>query len=156
MPLLIEHIDAIARQKQRDVLFLEFADPQSQSQGTGEPSSSWSWKSSPDRQSIIDWLKCNQIAWQRCGDLMDETTMSSYAGQIYLDVPFNDTDPVYQKIIRYLENPDGSSRVAGVKVFVLRLAVAMTNVHHDEPGFWDLWVEDSCGVGQLPTAHIPS
>ncbi len=51
MPQLIEHIDAIARQKQRDVLFLRFNDP--------SDSEDWfyDWESSATYRRK-SWMKC--------------------------------------------------------------------------------------------------
>jgi len=136
MPQLIEHIDAIARRKQRDVLFLEFLGNEIDS-----PRSRWNWGASVGRQTVINWLKANQIRCQSCGDIAETNSMTPHAGQIYIDVPYDETDSVYQKVLRYLETPDGSSRLPGVRLFVLKLHIAMENVHHDEPGFWDRWAE---------------
>lgn len=136
MPQLIEHIDAIARQKQRDVLYLRFNDP--------SDSEDWFYdgESSASRQEIINWLNNNQIIWQPCGDVANENCMMSYAGQIYLDVPFDEADPVYQRLISHLENPDGTMRLPGVLFCALKLQTAMKNAHHDEPGFWKRWAEN--------------
>ena len=141
MPLLIEHIDAIARKKRRDVLFLEFFDPKDRpNQIDGRPSH-FDWESSTGRQTVIAWLNGNQVGWQLCGAFADTTAMASYAGQIYIDVLFVDADPLYQKLLGYLEFPDGSTRLPGVWLFALELHVAMKNAHHDEPGFWARWAE---------------
>lgn len=51
MPQLIEHIDAIARQKQRDVLFLKFSNPENPNWEIKKPNSSWNWESSIGRQA---------------------------------------------------------------------------------------------------------
>lgn len=136
MPQLIEHIDAIARQKQRDVLFLRFTDP--------ADSDEWfyDWESSESRKEIIQWLNNNQIIWQECGDVANENSMDSYGGQIYIDVLFDVEDPTYSRLAGYLENPDGSMRLPGVLFCALQLHVAMKNAHHDEPGFWDRWAEN--------------
>ncbi|MFZ4538193.1 hypothetical protein [Propionivibrio sp.] len=141
MPQLIEHIDALARKKQRDVLFLKFTDPKDQGIQIGRPPYYWDWESSPDRQTVMAWLKENQVSWQLCGEVADTTSMTHYAGQIYIDVPFDDADPLYQKVLGYLENQDGSTRLPGVWLFALELHVAMKNAHHDEPDFWVRWAE---------------
>lgn len=141
MPQLIEHIDAIARQKQRDVLFLQFSDPVDQQGEDDGRLVCADWKSSAGRLAVIRWLDDNRIAWHPCGDVADVNYMRSYAGHIYIDVPFDETDPVYQKLRAYLENPDGSMRRPGVLFFALQLHIAMKNAHHDEPGFWERWAE---------------
>ena len=139
MPMLIEHIDAIARKKGRDVLFLDF---------NGEKGSdpfelfSNDWKSIPIRQQVIDWLKQNKIGWSYCGHYANENMMMPYQGKIYIDVPFDLNDPVYQKLADYLETPEGEMKLAGVTFCYLPLAKAMENSHHDEPGFWERWAEN--------------
>jgi hypothetical protein len=142
MPLLIEHIDAIARQKQRDVLFLRFSDPAGQALDDDGLFSSFDWETSAGRQAVIKWLDENQVAWHPCGDFAATNSMCSYAGQLYIDVPFDEADPIYQKVLAYLENPDGSMRLPGVLFYALQLHIAMKNAHHDEPGFWERWAEN--------------
>jgi hypothetical protein len=34
--------------------------------------------------------------------------MMPYQGQIYIDVPFDENDSQYQKLVGYLENPDAA------------------------------------------------
>ena len=141
MPQLIEHIDAIARKKQRDVLFIRFSDPLDLGDDWDEPPNSWDWKSSTVRQTVINWLEKCPIGWRPCGDVASTNCMTSYAGHIYVDVPFDGADPVFQQLVSYLENPDGSMRSPGVLFCGLALQDAMKNAHHDEPGFWDRWAE---------------
>lgn len=139
MPMLIEHIDAIARSKGRDVLFLDF--PQEKSD---DPFDSFfvDWDSVPIRQEVIQWLDQNQINWSICGFIADENSMiGGYFGRIYIDVPFDTTDPTYQKLSDYLETPEGEMKLKGVKFCYLPLEMAMRNAHHDEPGFWERWAE---------------
>ncbi len=142
MPQLIEHIDAIARNLKRDVCFLRFSDPVGPSLDNEESPSCWHWEASAMRQTVIEWLQDNQITWRPCADVADTNSMHSYAGQIYIDVAFDEADPVYQETVAYLENADGSTRHPGVTFFVLGLGVAMKNAHHDEPGFWERWAEN--------------
>ncbi len=141
MPQLIEHIDAIARAKQRDVLFLQFTDPMDQEIELGRQPAGSDWATVASRLAVIDWLRQNQIGWSPCGEVADTNSMRSYAGQIVIDVPFNEASPFYQRVLGYLENPDGSSRIPGVWLCALKLDAAMNNAHHDEPGFWERWAE---------------
>lgn len=140
MPMLIEHIDAIARQKGRDVLFLDFPVE------TGDdPFEAFEvdWENIPIRQQVIAWLDQNQIGWSHCGHFADENMMGGgYFGRIYIDVPFDTNDPIYQKLSDYLETPEGKMKLAGVKFCYLPLEKAMENAHHDEPGFWEHWAEN--------------
>lgn len=140
MPMLIEHLDAIARKKGRDVLFLDF--PQKETEDIFDLFNV-DWDSVPIRQQVIAWLNQNQIEWRICGYVADENSMvSGYLGRIYIDVPFDTTDPVYQKLSDYLETPSGEMKFEGVKFCYLPLEMAMKNAHHDEPGFWEKWAED--------------
>ena len=139
MPMLIDHIDAIARKKGRDVVFLDFPQEENEDPFTGFDVD---WDGLPIRKQIIAWLEQNQIAWRPCGDFADENMMiDGYRRRIYVDVPFDIGDHVYQRLQKYLETPDGASRFAGVKFCYLPLEMAMKNAHHDEPGFWERSVE---------------
>lgn len=154
MPMLIEHIDAIARQKQRDVLYLTFqppgCDPQSlhsldfyeEEDDLDAEGASYNWREDPKREEICQWLTAHQINWQECGDIANENVMCSYEGQIYLDVPFDENDPQYCLLRDYLEHPDGTMRFATMTFYYLPLASALKNAHHDEPGFWEKWAEN--------------
>lgn len=94
MPMLIEYLDAIARKKGRDVLFLDF--PQRKNKNIFDLFN-MDWDSVPIRKQIISWLDQNQIAWCMCAGVADENMMGGeYLGRIYVDVPFDTKDPIYQ------------------------------------------------------------
>ena len=134
MPFLIDHIDAIARLKGRDVVYVIFP-----------ACANWfdidapniDWENYASRNAIISWLNENRIGWVPCGNFANENLMESYAGQIYIDVPFDPDDETYRKVQEFLENPDGTAKFEGAKFWYVPLAMAMKNKHHDEPGFWD-------------------
>ena len=134
MPQLLQHIDAIGRQKQRDVLFVVF--------GRSPDELEVNWRRLPVRQQIIVWLNQNGVVWQECGHVASENCMMGYRGQIYIDVAFDTDLPEYQKLAAFLENEDGTPRLAGAIFCYLPLSVAMKNTHHDAPGFWEKWAED--------------
>ena len=105
MPLLLEHIDAIARQIQRGVLYLEFH-PLALAPEAGESLSAqdvWAWKTMPDsawqalpiRKQIIDWLDAQGIGRQRCGHFADVGSMMGYRGQPYIDLPYDKSCPAF-------------------------------------------------------------
>jgi hypothetical protein len=133
MPYEIEHIDAIARAKKRDVLYIDFHK---------NIRDQVNWKSLPLRQQIIDWFDANAIEWRPCAHAGSTQIMMSYKGQIYIDLAFNETDPRYQKVCAYLENPDGTMAFDGATFRYYPLSLAMENAHHDEPGFWEKWAEN--------------
>lgn len=134
MPELIEHIDTIARKKQRDVLSIRFY--------TREAIHEYHFRRDPERQRVIDWLDKNGIAWQPCGPVANENAIQAHRGDIYVDVPFDASNAQFQNLQAYLENPDGTMRHPSVTFEYYPLALAMKNAHHDEPGFWDRWTEN--------------
>lgn len=140
MPMLIRFIDAIAREKERDVLFVRFGNIDEQSQPVW--TSCHDWENDQHRIDLIAWLDAQDIRWSPCGSFASENCMSSYQGDIYLDVPFDRTDPVYQELAHRLENPDETRKTPGVTFCYLPLVNAMRNSHHDEPGFWEKWAEN--------------
>jgi hypothetical protein len=121
MPQLIEHIDAIARNDLFD---------------------SFDYERSKVRKAILAWLDGNGVPWQPCGHIASPGLMIGYRGEIYIDVPFDESDESYRKVRDYLENSDGSMKFKGATFCYLPLAKAMENAHHDEPGFWEKWAED--------------
>jgi len=133
MPQLIEHIDAIARQRKRDVLFLRFCTPED---------THFDYEEMESRKRILQFFERESIPSQQCGDVASENSMSSYAGQIFIDVPFDESDPLYQKVQAFIEHPDGTVRFSDVNFYVVGLEYAMKNAHHDEPGFWEKWAEN--------------
>jgi len=136
MPRLIEHIDAIARRKQRDVLYLAFFDVGSDEKRPGN------WRENPTRAQVIAWMDSQGYGWQPCGEFARENAMQSYRGSIYLDVPFDLADPAYQALAAFLEHPDGTPRLPGMKFWAVSLELAMKSAHHDAPGFWERWAEE--------------
>ena len=135
MPQLVGPIDRIARQKQRDVLFITFHDDDGFC-------SDFDWENCLIRQEVIDWLETNAIPYQQCFSMgSDGLLCCPYQGQLYLDAPYERNDPLYQKVEGYFENPDGTMRLPGVKFWLLPLATAMKNAHHDDPHYGDSFVE---------------
>jgi hypothetical protein len=139
MPMMIEHIDAIARRLQRDVLYIAFNRPQEVD--CENVSTSADWGTLPRRQQVIDWLDARGIGWRCCGHYADVNCMLSYQGQIYVDVPFEQNHPVFQELTAFLENLDGSMRFADCTLYYCPLDHAIKNAAHDEPEFWERWAE---------------
>lgn len=136
MPQIMEHIDAIARRKRRDVLYVSFLeDGNNQAVATD-------WRENKTRERVIAWLDAGGYAWAPCGEMANERVLRGYRGSIYIDTPFDQADAAYQALERFLENPDGSMRLPEMKFWALSLDLAMRNKHHDEPGFWERWAED--------------
>tara|TARA_B100000745_G_scaffold293026_1_gene234506 strand:- start:77 stop:478 length:402 start_codon:yes stop_codon:yes gene_type:complete len=130
---LIDHIDKIARDKGRGVLFIHF----DRKVFLGYEYEDWDI-----RNQLIEWFENNGIAVYPCAHFASENGFESYRGQLYVDVPYVESDPDFQNVRDYLEYPDGNSRYHGVLFCYLSLDLAMKNKHHDEPGFWDRWADN--------------
>ena len=139
MPMKIEHIDAIARKVQRDVLYLEF-NPKPTVDADGNKNFV-GWQTLPIRQRVIDWLDSKGIAWRCCGHYANVNVMVGYRGQIYVDAPFEQSNPDFQALTLFLENPDGTMRFSDCTFYYCPLDHAMKNAAHDEPGFWERWAD---------------
>jgi hypothetical protein len=126
MSQLLEHIDAIARKKQRDVVTVEFHN--------FEISYRLYYRLNPARKIVIDWLDANAIVYEECGAYASETEFDSYRGQIYVDVPCDVNDPVYLKLEAFMENQDGATKFDTAWLRGYRLEYCMKNAHHDVPG----------------------
>ncbi len=135
MPSLLQHIDAIARSKGRGALFLSFREEGSEFFHVPD------FEEHSGRIAIIKWLDENRIAWSECAGLANPNALLPYAGQIYIDLPLDNTLPEYRKLEAFLEHPDGTLRFAKVQFCYLPLDIAMKNAEHDEPGFWDQWAK---------------
>ena len=114
MPQLLQHIDAIAREKNRDVLFVHFEDYEENEQN---PDS--------NRQDVLSWLEQNNIPYEKCTGLEEEGSIDSYWGDIYIDVPFDLDNEQYQILSDYLEDEEGVMKIEGVYFFVLYLETAI-------------------------------
>jgi hypothetical protein len=136
MPAQIEHIDAIARREGRAVLYLEFHP---------RPFREWrnyDYQGDPVRAAVLAWFHAHAVPWTACGPFADPRVMAPYLGQVYIDVPYDETLPEYRELRDYLEHPDGTIRHDGVRFYAMSLDHAMENAAHDEPGFWERWAED--------------
>jgi hypothetical protein len=134
MPQTLEHVDAIARRLKRDALYLDFVKAKRPHRED--------YRRLESRARIVQWLDSEGIGWCECGPFASETVIGSYAGEIFIDVPFDENDVQYRKVQAFLEYPDGTTRFDDVKFYVVTLQLAMKNAHHDEPGFWDRWADN--------------
>jgi hypothetical protein len=134
VPLEIDHVDAIARREQRDVLFIEFHPKERHELRAYE------YLADGARSALIAWLDQQGYAWVPCGGFADVRVMWPYAGQIALEQPY-DQSTRYGALRERLELPDGQMRDPGVRFCVMPLTYALRNAEHDEPGYWERWAE---------------
>ncbi|MFM0218103.1 hypothetical protein [Paraburkholderia caledonica] len=133
-PALLGHIDAIARKLQRDAFYLAFE--------LADLLNFKDYEELDSRKRILRWFDDESVPWRECGPYASETTMRSHAGEVFIDVPFDEGDTQYWKVQAFLEYPDGTMRVDDVKLYVVPLGDAMKNSHHDAPCFWERWAEN--------------
>lgn len=127
MPQLIISIDEIARRKQRDVIYVEF-------QNT-EPGDRLDYRLDPSRNAIFDLFTANGIPYFECGEFASDTGLASYRGQIYIDVPFDEDNPLFTNAVRLLTLVKTLAKDQTPQLFLLSLSNAMKNAHHDETEF---------------------
>ena len=142
----IKHIDKIAREKNRTVLFVSFEPLITESDQRYQmlpPNHFYrDFENDTNRQQLISWLNDNKIEWVACGHIASESGWQAYSGNIYIDVPLDETDSQFVKLQNHLETPEGEPRNPQVKLWAYDISDAMKNAHHDEPGFWAKWAEN--------------
>lgn len=119
MPILVLHIDEIARQKQRDVLFVSFPELEPCS----EPK--FDINTYPSRIHLMAFLDENRIPWTPCAHFSDSGLLEGGTEWIYLDVPWDVENAHYQKVAEYLETPEGDPRDPKARFLCLTLAKAL-------------------------------
>lgn len=133
MPQLMQTIYEIAVAKGRDVLYIVFGDPRVPPPYSEGP---WvvddelivppDWDTHPTRQLVIDWLESNGIGYSKtvC-PASGRVILEGYGGSLYLDIPFDTCNPEYQKLLAFLEYPDGSLRLPGMTFWAVPLKIAL-------------------------------
>lgn len=111
---LLKHIDAIAREKNRDVLFVHFEQYVYPDQDAHSV-----------RQMFIGWLEQQGIRYIPCLGIEPTGRSDVYSGSLYLDVPFDLQHKTYQKLSEYLEDDQGNMKIEGIQFFVLSLGLAL-------------------------------
>ena len=134
MPAVLQHIDQIAREKQRTVLYLMFTQE-------GVSPFDLDYENHAERQMVMQWLNEQGYAYWPCGHFADPCLMCGYLGYLYIDTPMDEALPAYRRLCEYLENADGTMRWPGVVFAYLPLEDAMENADMDEPGYWEKWAE---------------
>lgn len=134
MPMILEHIDKIARDKQRDVLYVEFFE---------DLGLRYKYKNCPVRKAFMKWMDEHDIKYKECGHIAIENVWARYyTGLLYIDIAMDENNSKYLQLNEHLENKDGSFKIEGINYYYLPLKVAMQNAHHDEPGFWEKLEEE--------------
>lgn len=123
MRLYAQHIDVIAREKQRDVLFIHFEDyVETDDQ-----------ESDSVRDQVLAWLETNEIPFEPCLGFEGEDEIQSYLGDVYVDIAYDEKNKQYQLLKDYLEDEEGNMKIEGVFFFVLSLEDASDDQQADFP-----------------------
>lgn len=138
MPRVLKTLDQIAREKQRGALFITFHIEEVLYPDNPEfvDLRLFDYKQCYRRILFIQWLNENHINFEECHGFGSLRSIR-YKGQIYLDVPYDETNPQYQLLCQYLENPDSSLNDPAVAWYYLSLEIAMEYKHHDDPKYWE-------------------
>ena len=128
MPQILRHIEFIAQEKQRDVLFIRFGPKRN----TGElPRSIDKWPASlkAKRKHLVAWLDKNTIGYEDCFPAGTLNCIAfPYDGTLYIDLPFDAAHSAYQSFISKLENADGTPRDTEVVCFYILLEHALGKI----------------------------
>lgn len=128
MPELLYPIDAIARQRRRDVLMVSFTSNSFQDIWGRE----LNLEQDRLRRQIMQWLDTERIPYEKCfGFWVDGLIITPYQGHLYLDMPHEPDCKLYQRVAAHLENADGTPRIPGVTFWLVPMSAAMENAHHD-------------------------
>lgn len=114
MVMLLEYIDAIARQAGHDVLFVG---PKQQLGGTAF------WHKSQAACAIIAWLDQQKIKWQFCGPIEDREWWDT--AYIYVKVSCDIDNPQHQALSGFLDDEQGCCKWKDTDAWVLTLDAAM-------------------------------
>jgi len=127
MPQILKHIDKIAREKNRDVIYINFIIDIFSDYETFD-----------ERNKLLKWLEDNHIDYTKVFSPASEDSLESYRGQLYLDVIIDEKNEQYKLICAHMDGPEnGSFKIPGVESWIYPLKLALQNKHHDEPGFWN-------------------
>lgn len=117
--MILQNIDEISREMNRDVLLLRFHPTDF------DEYLEYEYKNDAVRTEILENLKQMEIPFKPCLGFYHPNDFGRWCGQIYLDVPYDENLPMYQRLKEYLEFPDNSMRFETVKFYILKLEQAI-------------------------------
>lgn len=130
MPMVLEHIDEIARRVGRDVLM---AMPPAavykrvMLDSLPESSEQADWETLDTRRKAIAFLEREGIGWTAYFGLeVPGLICRPYLGEIFIDIANEAADKNYWKVCAFFEYPDGSPRRTDFQLFLVPLDMAST------------------------------
>ncbi len=122
MPQLIGTIDAIARERQRDVLYAR-APP------SADLLFDHKWERAAGRVALVEFLTAHKmIRWEECMDWNSGVLVAPYDGSLFIDLPVNVTNEQFQAVCAILEYPNGRPRFSDYRLYVFPLFLALRMV----------------------------
>ncbi len=103
MPRVLRYRDQICTEKDRDILFMQF-NPKFVLEDDIDVDDI------PIRKKTLEWLEDNNIEVEWCGPASNSGLISGYFGDFYIDVPYDEENPTYQKLQKYFEDENGELR----------------------------------------------
>jgi hypothetical protein len=125
MPQIIQAIDEIAREKQRDVIFVQF-----HNFSTGFVAD---YRTNPSREAIISWLDEQGITYIPCAGFDSGCIVEGYDGELYIDVAIDEHDDNFFKLSEWFLRDGRGQRFENAWLFYLPLSVALLNSDEAEP-----------------------
>ena len=126
MARILKHIDQIGREKNRDVLFVQF---------NKKVFPKYDYNNYKNRTELLTWLDKNNISYEDCFGIASDNGFESYRGQLYIDIVFDETLDSYNLLDNYIEPQDGVLRFEGIGLWVLPLSVSIKNAYMDDPNY---------------------
>ena len=126
MARVLKHIDQIGREKNRDVLFIQFdrkVFPKSD------------YKNYKNRAELLNWFDNNDISYEECFGVASDNGFGSYRGQLYIDVVFDETLDTYNLLNNHIEPQNGVFRFEGIGLWTVPLSMAMENSYMDDSDY---------------------
>lgn len=121
MPLLIDHMDAVARRLSHDLLF--FGPPPARS---FEDDVGSDWLESAAAAALREWLDTVGIAHGVCGPMSNSGWIEGGLRYLYVDLPYDSGNAEYQRLCAFVQDhDDGLTRWPEIRFCVLTLENAM-------------------------------
>jgi hypothetical protein len=131
---ILRTIEQIARDKQRDVVYVTFS---GYNGDWRHPVPYWVSKEHP-RHKITEWLIHNDVDWEDCHEFHIPEAHETYHGHFYIDIIHDKNDPTFQKLVSFLEDENGKVKPEfgeGTKFCLLPISVVLINNFYDELGY---------------------
>ncbi|MEA3228853.1 MAG: hypothetical protein U9P38_07260 [Campylobacterota bacterium] len=119
MARLLRNIDKIAREKENDVLYVDF---------NGRNSSKYNYKEDNNRKELLEWLELNKINYEECFGIAFNG-FTRYRGGIYIDIICDENSEQFTLVDSHIESK------RSMILYIISLSLAMKNSYMDEDDY---------------------